>query len=83
MALGFSPFNFIIIGNSLSSHKKFRQKARFPTLGKDGALLSSHSSNIEIEDQFSSVPNNYIYHFPLFYGLGDGGESVRIGNHVC
>ncbi len=37
--------------------------------------MNSYSSNIEIEDQFSSVPNDYIHHFPLFYGLGDGGRG--------
>ena len=48
-----------------------------------GHYSVSISSNIEIEDQFSCVPNDYIYHFPLFYGLGDGGDSLQFGNHVC
>lgn len=68
-------FQFTYNWDALSSTENFRRKSRFPASQHNHAIASSHNSRQEIESWFSKVPKDFNHHFPLFYGIGDGGRG--------
>jgi len=67
-------FQFSYNWDCLTSTDSFRRKSRFPAPEYNHVVADSHTSRQEIEARFSQVPKDFNHHFPLFYGIGDGGE---------
>ena len=61
--------------DALFSLEGYKNRARYPKLGKEQTILNSHMTYAEMQECFSKKPTDYNPLLPLFYGLGDGGRG--------
>lgn len=55
--------------------KRYLKTSRYPSAESNHAVLNSHLTNSDIENKFSTQPDDRCKEIGVMYGLGDGGRG--------